>query len=103
MIGNLAIKLLAPLLKMIFPKIDAKLKEQRQEIIEHIFKIGKIEENNRYREEPNDADRKIEKLETKLQMLIEDSHPPAIDLEEWEDMKAMMKKLKNKKAFKSIG
>ena len=45
MIGNLAIKLLAPLLKMIFPKIDAKLKEQRQEIIEHIFKIVKIEEN----------------------------------------------------------
>ena len=78
--------------KMVINKIVNLLAKQF-----NLFKVMK------YVEEPNDADRKIEKLETKLQMLIEDSHPPAIDLEEWEDMKDVMKKLKNKKAFKSIG
>ena len=34
--------------------------------------------------------------------LDDDSHPPAIDLKEWEDMKDTIKKIKNKKAFKSL-
>ena len=103
MIGNLAIKLLAPLLKLIFPKIDAKFKEQRQEIIEYIKKIGKFEENNRYREEPNDCDRRQDKMEEQIKMLINDSHSPTINLDEWEEVKSVVKLLKNKKAFKKLG
>ena len=33
----------------------------------------------------------------------EDQHPPAIDLEEWKDVKDTIKKLKNKKGFKKLG
>ena len=32
----------------------------------------------------------------------EDQHPPAIDLEEWKQMKADMKKIRNKGAFKKL-
>ena len=92
MIGKLA----QAILKLLLPKVT-------QKVTDHLAKIFKLDQVLQYVEMPNDADLKIEKLETKLQMLVEDSHPPAIDLEEWEDMKAMMKKLKNKKAFKSIG
>ena len=33
----------------------------------------------------------------------EDQHPPAIDLDEWEQMKTDMKKIRNKGALKKLG
>ena len=37
-----------------------------------------------------------------LKELDDKSHPPAIDLDEWADMQATIKKIKNKKVFKSL-
>ena len=72
---------------------------------------------NKYKDEPNDADKKIivqgKKLESQgkeikllREMVIDlgkESHPPVIDLDEWKDVKDTIKKLKNKKAFKKLG
>ena len=88
--GRLALKLLGPLLKLIFPKLEEKFSDMRQEIIEHIFKIGKLEENTRYRELPNDADRKIEKLEEHVKMMAK----------EIKSMSKIINKVKNMKKFK---
>ena len=62
-----------------------------------------IKKHSQYVDEPNATDLKVEKLEAQIKMLAEDQHPPVIDLEEWEDVKAVIKKIKNKKAFKSLG
>ena len=43
---------------------------------------------------------RIDKLETQIEMIAKDQHPPVIDLQEWEDMKDTIKIIKNKKAFK---
>ena len=91
------------ILKLIFPKLTEMFEEFKQEVIEHIFKVGKIKESIDYRELPNDADMRIDKLEAQVKMLAEDQHPPAIDLEEFKDMQETIKKIKNKKAFKSLG
>ena len=84
---------LAPmLLKMLLPKIT-----------DHIAKAFKVDQLLSYMELPNEADRRIDKLEEQIRMLANDQHPPAIDLEEWKEVKGIIKKLKNKKAFKSLG
>ena len=44
------------ILKLIFPKLEKKMDDIKLDIIEHIFKVGKIEESIAYRELPNDAD-----------------------------------------------
>jgi len=46
---------------------------------------------------------KVSAMQTMLKDLGDESHPPAIDLEEWKDVKDTIKKLKNKKAFKKLG
>jgi len=84
-------KLAKVVLKLIMP-----------EIIEHLMKIFKMDKLVNYMELPNDADLRIDKLESQVRMLAEDQHPPAIDLKEWEDVKATIKKIKNKKVFKSL-
>ena len=38
-----------------------------------------------------------------LKGLGEDQHPPAIDLREWNQIKADMKKIRNKGEFKKLG
>ena len=43
---------------------------------------------------------RLDKLETQIEMIAKDQHPPVIDLKEWEDVKDTIKKLKRKKAFK---
>ena len=43
---------------------------------------------------------KVTAMQTVLKDLDDKSHPPAIDLEEWEDVKETIKTLKRKKAFK---
>ena len=72
------------------------------EILEHMMKVFKMDKLVNYMELPNDADMRIDKLESQIKMLAEDQHPPAIDLEEWEDVKETIKKIKNKRVFKSL-
>ena len=84
-------KLAKVVLKLIMP-----------EIIEHLMKIFKMDKLVNYMELPNDADLRIDKLESQIKMLAEDQHPPAIDLKEWEDVKETIKKIKNKRVFKSL-
>ena len=45
------------ILKLVFPKLEKKMDQMKLDIIEHIFKVGKIKESIAYRELPNDADR----------------------------------------------
>ena len=45
---------------------------------------------------------KVTAIQDVLKGLGEDQHPPAIDLEEWKQMKADMKKIRNKGAFKKL-
>ena len=46
---------------------------------------------------------KVTAMKDMIKDLDDDSHPPAIDMDEWNQMKADMKKIKNKKAFKKLG
>ena len=90
-------------LKFVLPKV-----------MDHVAKVFKLDKLLRYMEEPNELDVQMRDVEQKctdigfkvtaMQTLIKDlddkSHPPAIDLEEWEDVKDTIKILKRKKAFK---
>ena len=92
-------------LKLILPKIV--------DHVSKIFKLGKVLE---YVENDNELDVQMRDIEKKctdigfkvnaMQTLIKDlddkSHPPAIDIKEFENMKDTIKKIKNKKIFKSL-
>ena len=94
------------ILKLVLPKI-----------MDHVMKVFKLDKVLKYVEEPNELDVQMRDIERKctdigfkvttMQTVIKDlgdeSHPPVIDLEEWEDVKNTIKKIKNKKAFKSLG
>ena len=41
-------------------------------------------------------------MQTLIKDLDDKSHPPAIDIKEFENMKDTIKKIKNKKVFKSL-
>ena len=60
------------------------------EIIEHLMKIFKMDKLVNYMELPNSADKRIDKLEEQFKMMVQDA----------EDVKNTIKKIKNKKAFK---
>ena len=93
------------------------LKYVLPKVMDHIMKVFKLEKILRYVEEPNELDIQFRDIEQKctdigfkvtaMQTVIKDlgdqSHPPAIDIKEFEEMKAVIKKIKNKKAFKSLG
>ena len=57
------------ILKLIFPKLEKKMDDIKLDIIEHIFKVGKIEESIAYRELPNNADMIGEKNKEHITML----------------------------------
>ena len=57
------------ILKLIFPKLEKKMDELKVDIIEHIFKVGKIKESIAYRELPNDADILGKKNQEHINML----------------------------------
>ena len=57
------------ILKLEFPKLEKKMDELKLDIIEHIFKVGKIKESIAYRELPNDADMLGEKNQEHITML----------------------------------
>ena len=96
---KLFIKLLQPLIeKMFFEMFDQQAK---------VFKLKKVLD---YTELPNEADRGVLKLpdqvniiKGELKEMIKVAHPPAIDLDEWKDVKSVVKLLKNKKVFKKLG
>ena len=96
-------KLLKPLLKLIFPKIDKKIDKMKYDLVDHFAKIFKMDQLLRYMELPNEADIKIKKLETQINMIAKDFKPSSIDEKEWEEMKATIKKIKKLRVFKSIG
>ena len=83
------------IIKLIAPELTEK-------IANHIAKVFKLPQLVNYMELPNDADQRIDKLEAQIKMLAEDQHPPAIDLDEWEDVKDTIKMIKNKKVFKKL-
>ena len=58
-------KLVAPLLKLLLPKVTEK-------VADHLTKIFKMAQLLQYMEMPNDADRKVEKLEVKMRILMDD-------------------------------
>ena len=99
-IESIIIKLIGPLTKVFFPKIEKKIDDLREDLVEHFAKVFKLDKVLRYMELPNDADRKIERLEEQIKMMAKDVHPPAIDLEEWTEVKDIVKKIKNMKKFK---
>ena len=75
-------KLVHPLLKLLLPKIT-------QKVTDHLAKIFKLDSVLRYVEMPNDADKKIEKLEARIDMLMAEFK----DLKEViEDVERMLKK-----------
>ena len=93
------------LLKIILPKV-----------MDHVAKVFKLSKVLSYVEQDNELDVQMRDIEKKctdigfkvnaMQTLIKDlddkSHPPAIDIKEFEDMKDTIKKIKNKKVFKSL-
>ena len=93
------------LLKLLLPKVA-----------DYVAKLFKLDKVLRYVEETNELDVQVVDIEKKctdtafkvtamqdvLKGLGGDQHPPAIDLEEWEQMKADMKKIRNKGAFKKL-
>ena len=89
-------KLVGPLLKLLLPKVTEK-------VADHLTKIFKIDQLLNYMEMPNDADKKIEQLEAKIQVLMQDAHPPAVDINEFKEMKKAVDKLKKLRAYKSLG
>ena len=85
-------KIAQAVLKLILPDVTEHLLK--------VFKLGKIMD---YVELENDADREIAKLKEQMKMVAKDIHPPAINLKEWKELKADMKKIKKLRVFKSIG
>ena len=83
------------IIKLIAPKLTEK-------IANHIAKAFKLPQLVNYMELPNDADQRLDRVEEQVKMLAEDQHPPAIDLDEWEDVKDIIKMIKNKKVFKKL-
>ena len=93
--------------------IPAKLLEM---VFKAFFNHPKVKALFKYKDEPNELDVQVLDLEKKctdigfkvtsmqdiLKGLGEDQHPPVIDLDEWEDVKNTIKKIKNKKAYKSL-
>ena len=84
------------IIKLISPKI--------MEMVANTFKLPQM---LNYMELPNDADLRIDKLETQMKMMAEDQHPPIFTEEEMSDIKDRIIKLeefetqvKRKKAFK---
>ena len=75
-------KLVAPLLKLLLPKIT-------QKVTDHLAKIFKLDTVLRYVEMPNDADKKIKKLEARVEVMVSEFK----ELKEGiEDVERMLKK-----------
>ena len=60
-------KLVAPLFKLLLPKLTEKVTEK---VTDHLAKIFKLDSVLRYVEMPNDADKKIKKLEARVEVMM---------------------------------
>ena len=78
-------KIAGAVLKLLLPKVT-----------DHLMKVFKMNKLLNYMELPNEADKKIEKLEAKIQVLLE-------NVKEFEVIKDDINKIKKLGAFKSIG
>ena len=96
---------------MIIGKIaQAVLKLIMPNVIEHIFKVGKLDKLLKYMELPNDADLGVQTLRDEMDMVkgtLKDMSkkilPPSdfpISKEQAEELLGFMKKIKNKSKFK---
>ena len=75
-------KLVHPLLKLLLPKITEK-------VTDHLAKIFKLDSVLRYVEMPNDADKKIKKMEARVEIMVSEFK----ELKEAiEDVERMLKK-----------
>ena len=101
------LKIFGTLLAKAMPSITRKIAEE----LAHRFKpLEKYAfEDNNLDVQMRDMEKKctdngfrITAMQTLMKDLGDDQHPPVIDLKEWEEMKAIVKKIKNKKAFKSL-
>ena len=93
--------LLAKAMPSITRKIAEELAHRFKPIEKYIFEDNELDVQMRDMEKKNtDNGFRITALETVVKDLGDDQHPPVIDLKEWEDVKATIKKIKNKKAFK---
>ena len=76
---------------MIIGKIaKAVLKLIMPDMVEHLMKVFKLEKLVNYMELPNSADKRLDVLEEKFDVMIG----------EIKDLQEVIKKIKNKKAFK---
>ena len=76
-------KLVAPLLKLLLPKLT-------QKVTDHLAKIFKLDSVLRYVEMPNDADKKIKKMEARVEIMVSEFK----ELKEAiEDVERMLKKI----------
>jgi len=83
---------------MIIGKIaKTVLKLIMPDIVEHLMKVFKMDKLVSYMEQPNEADRGILKLQDEINILNGVVKNMSKDTE---DMKDVIKKIKNKKAFK---
>ena len=102
---------------MIVAKVaQAVLKLLLPKVTEHLMKAFKLEKLVNYMDNPNDCDKRVDKLEEWVKLLQKDSHEPkefskrAKALEEKfesiendnKELKSFMKQIKNKKMFKKM-
>ena len=64
---------------------------------------GYAETIDKLTEDLKSANKVIDRFDDKLQQINKIAHPQAIDLDEWEQVKADMKKIRNKGVFKKLG
>ena len=81
------------LTKLIAPKLT-------EVIAQHVAKMFKLPQILDYMELPNDADKRIDKLETQIQMIAEDSHPQQDFDERIVKLEEFAQQVRRKKAFK---
>jgi len=79
------------IIKLIAPKLTEKIGN-------HVAKMFKLPQMLNYMELPNDTDIRVDKLEEQMKVMVD----VQIDSKEWEDVKETIKKIKNKKVFKSL-
>lgn len=79
--------------KTIFPKL-------LEEIATNISKMYKLPQVVNYMELPNEADRRLDKMESQIEMIAKDQHPPKDFDERIKKLEEFEKQVRRKKAFK---
>ena len=81
------------IIKLIAPKLTEK-------IVNHVGKVFKLPQVVDYMELPNDADRRLDKLEAQVKMIARDSHPQQDFDDRIRKLEEFEKQVRRKKAFK---